>query len=204
MLGFVADAVDGTGCGSAVRCRGHERSAGRVNHRNGYRPSRWETRAGTVDVVRSRNCARGRFPGVSGTTPGLGESNDRGDGRKPTFRAFRDQSDDAGQDLGMTARSPQSQVSRLCVEIDELALSLQGAATGGRMALSLAGRHLHQGAAFGTGVSVAAIVAVAVSRRAARGLGIAIQPSEAEVFWDEIPSRYRRSCGDARGKADHR
>ena len=33
-------------CGAGV----HERSAGRVNHRNGYRPRRWETRAGTVDV----------------------------------------------------------------------------------------------------------------------------------------------------------
>ena len=56
----------------------HERSAGRVNHRNGYRPRRWETRAGTVDV--QNETAQGDvFPGVSGTTPGFGESNDRGD-----------------------------------------------------------------------------------------------------------------------------
>ncbi len=50
MLGFVADRLMALDvdqlCGAGV----HERSAGRVNHRNGYRPRRWETRAGTVDV----------------------------------------------------------------------------------------------------------------------------------------------------------
>ena len=54
MLGFVADRLMALDvdqlCGAGV----HERSAGRVNHRNGYR---WETRAGTV-VFRSRNCVR--------------------------------------------------------------------------------------------------------------------------------------------------
>ena len=57
MLGFVADRLMALDvdqlCGAGV----HERSAGRVNHRNGYRPRRWETRAGTVDV----RCARGRI-----------------------------------------------------------------------------------------------------------------------------------------------
>ena len=51
MLGFVADRlmpldVDQL-CGAEV----HERSNGRLNHRNGYRPRLWETRAGAVDVL---------------------------------------------------------------------------------------------------------------------------------------------------------
>jgi len=33
-------------CGAGA----HERSDARVNRRNGYRPRRWETRAGAVDV----------------------------------------------------------------------------------------------------------------------------------------------------------
>ena len=79
MLGFVADRLMALDvdqlCGAGV----HERSVGRVNHRNGYRPRRWETRAGTVDVQIPKLRKGTYFPGVSGTTPGLGESNDRGD-----------------------------------------------------------------------------------------------------------------------------
>lgn len=50
MLSFVADrlmALDvAQRCGAGV----HERSADRVNRRNGYRTRAWETRAGRVDV----------------------------------------------------------------------------------------------------------------------------------------------------------
>ena len=60
MLGFVADRLMALDvdqlCGAGV----HERSAGRVNHWNGYRPRRWETPPGPL-MFRSRNCARGRI-----------------------------------------------------------------------------------------------------------------------------------------------
>ena len=50
MLGFVADrlmALETEGrCGAAP----DERNAERINHRNGYRERRWETRAGTLDL----------------------------------------------------------------------------------------------------------------------------------------------------------
>lgn len=51
MIGFVANRlmdaeVQGL-CGA-----GHgERSADRTNHRNGYRDRRWDTRAGSVDLI---------------------------------------------------------------------------------------------------------------------------------------------------------
>ena len=67
MLGFVADRLMALDvdqlCGAGV----HERSAGRVNHRNGYRPRRWETRAGTVDVQIPKLRKGTLFPGVQQT-----------------------------------------------------------------------------------------------------------------------------------------
>lgn len=60
MLGFVADRLMALDvdqlCGAGV----HERSAGRVNHRNGYR--RVGGKPALVPwMFRSRNCARGRI-----------------------------------------------------------------------------------------------------------------------------------------------
>ena len=50
MLGFVADRLMALDVDQLCGARAHERSTGRVNHRNGYRERRWETRAGVVDV----------------------------------------------------------------------------------------------------------------------------------------------------------
>jgi len=50
MLGFVADRLMALDVGQLCGAEAHERSAGRVNHRNGYRPRRWKTRAGAIDV----------------------------------------------------------------------------------------------------------------------------------------------------------
>jgi len=50
MLGFVADRLMALDVDQRCGAGTHERSTERVNHRNGDRERRWETRAGTVDV----------------------------------------------------------------------------------------------------------------------------------------------------------
>jgi putative transposase len=50
MLGFVADRLMALDVDQLCGAGAHERSTVRVNHRNGYRSRRWETRAGAVDV----------------------------------------------------------------------------------------------------------------------------------------------------------
>ena len=50
ILGFVADRLMVLDVEQLCGAAAHERSADRMNHRNGYRARSWETRAGTVDV----------------------------------------------------------------------------------------------------------------------------------------------------------
>ena len=50
MLGFVADRLMALDVDQLCGTGSHARSVERMNHRNGYRPRRWETRAGAVDV----------------------------------------------------------------------------------------------------------------------------------------------------------
>ena len=118
MLGFVADRLMALDvdqlCGAGV----HERSAGRVNHRNGYRPRRWETRAGTVDVQIPKLRKGTYFPefleprraSEKAMTAVIQEAYIQGVSTRSV--------DDLVKTMGMTGVS-KSQVSRLCVEIDE-------------------------------------------------------------------------------------
>jgi transposase-like protein len=50
VLGFVADRLMALDVDLLCGAGPHERSAARVNRRNGYRSRRWETRAGAIDV----------------------------------------------------------------------------------------------------------------------------------------------------------
>lgn len=50
MLGFVADRLMALDADQLCGAGRHERSAGRANRRNAYRPRAWETRAGRVDL----------------------------------------------------------------------------------------------------------------------------------------------------------
>jgi len=50
MLGFAADRLMARDVDQLCSAGAHERSADRMNHRNGYRTRAWETRAGRVDV----------------------------------------------------------------------------------------------------------------------------------------------------------
>ncbi len=207
MLGFVADRLMALDvdqlCGAGV----HERSAGRVNHRNGYRPRRWETRAGTVDVQIPKLRKGTYFPefleprraSEKAMTAVIQEAYIQGVSTRSV--------DDLVKTMGMTGVS-KSQVSRLCVEIDERVDAFLDRPLEGEWPYLWLDATYIKVRRSGRIVSVAAIVAVAqgLSTRemalslapTRRGrarvntdgrrevLGIAIQPSEAEVFWDEF------------------
>ena len=186
MLGFVADRLMALDvdqlCGAGV----HERSAGRVNHRNGYRPRRWETRAGTVDVQIPKLRKGTYFPefpeprraSEKAMTAVIQEACIQGVSTRSV--------DDLVKTMGMTGVS-KSQVSRLCVEIDERVDAFLDRPLEGEWPYLWLDATYIKVRRSGRIVSVAAIVAVAVNTDGRREvLGIAIQPSEAEVFWDEF------------------
>ena len=118
LLGFVADLLMALDvdqlCGAGV----HERSADRVNHRNGYRTRAWETRAGRVDVKIPKLGKGTYFPefleprraAEKAMTAVIQEAYVQGLSTRSV--------DDLVKAMGMTGVS-KSQVSRLCGEIDE-------------------------------------------------------------------------------------
>jgi len=118
MLGFVADRLMALDVDQLCGAGAHERSAERVNHRNGYRERRWETRAGAVDVQISKLWKGPYFPefleprraSEKAMTAVIQEAYIQGVSTRSV--------DDLVKAMGMTGVS-KSQVSRLCVEIDE-------------------------------------------------------------------------------------
>ena len=169
-------------CGAAA----HERSEERVNQRNGYRDRRWETRAGTVDLKVPKLRRGSYFPEFL-------------EPRRASEKALvavvqeayvgglstRDV-DDLVKSMGMTGIS-ESQVSRLCSELDErVGAFLSRPLEGDWPYVWLDATYVRSRAA-GRVVNVAIVVAVAVNREGRREvLGIGVMPSEAEAFWAEF------------------
>ena len=186
MLGFVANRLMALDVDQLCGAGAHERSTDRVNHRNGYRERRWETRAGAVDVQIPKLRRGSYFPefleprraSERAMTAVIQEAYIQGVSTRSV--------DDLVKAMGMTGVS-KSQVSRLCAEIDERVNAfLERPLEGEWPYLWLDAIYIKVRRA-GRIVSVAAIVAVAVNLDGRREvLGIAIQPSEAEVFWDEF------------------
>ena len=110
--------------------------------------------------------------------------------------------DDLVQAMGLSGIS-KSSVSKLCKEIVLRQAQDEGAGARlpqppaiGRVAPSLARRHLPKARAGGRTVSVAAIVAVAVDTEGCREIvGPHIGPGEAEVFWTDLPHATWPSAG---------
>lgn len=118
MLGFVADRLMSLDVDQLCGAGAHERRAERVNQRNRYRERRWETRAGTVNVqipkLRKESCfpefLEPRRSSEKAMTAVIQEAYIQGVSTRSV--------DDLVKAVGMNGVS-KSQVSRLCVEIDE-------------------------------------------------------------------------------------
>jgi len=162
MLGFVADRLMALDVDQLCGAGAHERRAERVNQRNGYRERRWETRAGTVDVQIPKLRKGSYFPefleprraSEKAMTAVIQEAYIQGVSTRSV--------DDLVKAMGMTGVS-KSQVSRLCVEIDErVEAFLERPLEGEWPYLWLDATYIKVRRS-GRIVSVAAIVAVAVN-----------------------------------------
>jgi putative transposase len=196
MIGFTAQRLMELEVGGHTGAAHGERSAERINHRNGYRERDWETRAGTVEL-RIPKLRRGSyFPSFleprrmaeKALTAVIQEAYIQGVSTRSV--------DELVRAMGMSGIS-KSQVSRLCEEIDgKIEAFLNRPLEGDWPYLWLDATYL-KARTGGRIVSTAGIVAVAVNGDGRREvLGMDIGPSEAETFWAEFlqarPSRPAR------------
>lgn len=160
-----------------------ERSAERLNSRNGYRERLWETRAGAMELKIPKLRKGSYFPGFleprrtaeKALAAVIQEAYIQGVSTRSV--------DELVKAMGMSGIS-KSQVSRLCAEIDERVHAfLERPLEGDWPYLWIDATYVKVREA-GRIVSVAVIIAVAVNTDGVREvLGMAIGPSEAEPFW---------------------
>jgi transposase-like protein len=192
MIGFAARRlmdleVEGL-CGAGFG----ERSEDRINQRNGYRDRRWETRAGTVDLkipkLRKGTYLPAFLEPRRVTEKALVAVIQEAYIQGVSTRAV----DDLVKAMGMTGIS-KSQVSRLCQDIDlRVKAFLERPIEGDWPFVWLDATYL-QARQHGRIVSVAAIVAVGANTEGRREiLGLAIGPSEAEIFWSDFLRTLKR------------
>ena len=163
-----------------------EKSAERLNSRNGYRERAWETGAGAVELKIPKLRQGSYFPGFL-------------EPRRTAERALAAviqeayvhgvstrSVDDLVKAMGMTGIS-KSQVSRLCGELDErVGAFLNRPIEGDWPYLWIDATYVKTREARSI-VSVAVIVAVAVNTEGQRQvIGMKVGPSEAETFWTEF------------------
>ena len=163
-----------------------ERTAERINHRNGYRPRLWDTRAGSVDLDIPKLRKGSYFPeflqprrtAEKALVAVIQEAYIQGVSTRSV--------DELVKSFGMTGIS-KSQVSRLCEQIDErVGAFLDRPIEGEWPYLWLDATYIKTRQA-GRIVSVAATLAVAVNTDGVREiLGLRTGPSEAEPFWTDF------------------
>jgi putative transposase len=164
----------------------HERSAERLNYRNGYRDRTFDTRLGPLSL-RIPKLRQGSYfppflePRKIAEKALVSVIQEAWIGGISTRRV-----DDLVQAMGLSGIS-KSQVSKLCKDIDERVTAfLERPIEGEWRYLWLDATYLkvREG---GRIVSVAAIIAVAVSTEGRREIvGLGIGPSEAEPFWSSF------------------
>ena len=163
-----------------------EKSTERTNSRNGFRDRTWETRAGAVELKIPKLRQGSYFPefleprrtAEKALTAVIQEAYIKGISTRSV--------DDLVKAMGMSGVS-KSQVSRLCVELDEqVGAFLNRTLEGDWPYLWIDATYVKTREA-GRIVSVAVIVAVGVNIEGQREvLGVKVGPSEAEPFWTEL------------------
>ncbi len=169
-------------CGAGL----HERSAERVNRRNGYRERTLETRIGTMELRIPKLREGGYFPSFL-------------EPRKASEQALvavvqeaylkgvsTRKVDDLVQALGMTGIS-KSQVSRLCGELDTRVQAFLERELSGRWPYLWLDATYLKARDGGRVLNKAAVIAVGVNAEGRREvLGLAVGPAETEGFWKEF------------------
>ena len=164
----------------------HERSADRLNYRNGYRDRTLDTRLGTM-ALRVPKLRQGSYfppflePRKMSEKALVAVIQEAWIGGVSTRRV-----DDLVQAMGLSGIS-KSQVSKLCKDIDERVTAFLDRPLEGEwpyLWLDATYLKVREG---GRIVPVAAIIAVAVSSDGRREIiGLGLGPSEAETFWSSF------------------
>src|ERR1700724_3150513 len=186
MIGFAAQRLMELEVESQTGAAYGEKTPERLAQRNGYRDRIWETRAGAVELRIPKLRKSSYFP-VFLEPRRLAEKALAAVVQEAYVHGVSTRSvDDLVKARGMTGIS-KSQVSRLCSEIDDkIAAFLHRPLEGDWPYLWLDATYVKVRAS-GRIVSVAVILAVAVSSDGRREvLGMAIGASEAETFWIEF------------------
>jgi transposase-like protein len=183
MIGFTAKRLMELEVEGLTGAAPGERSAERINQRNGYRDRIWETRAGTVDL-RIPKLRKGSYFPAFLEPRRLSERAITAVVQEAYVQGVSTRSvEDLVKALGMTGIS-KSHVSRLCGEIDDKVKAFLNRPIEGDWPYLWLDATYVKVRQQGRIVSVAVIVAVAVNTDGRREvLGLEIGASEAETFW---------------------
>jgi len=174
----------------------HERSAGRVGQRNGYRERSWDTRVGTVELKVPRVRDGGYFPSLLEPRRRAEKALAAVVQEAYVHGVSTRKVDELVKALGMGGIS-KSRVSELCEELDEEVERFRNRPLEGSYPYVWVDATYVKARQDGRVVSVAVVIAVGVKAQTGERevLGMDVGPSEDGAFW----SAFLRSLLVARG-----